>query len=235
MTRFEGTLSRDYYLVPQSVVGYHELEHCLAQKIAEQFIQPRVVEIGVGTGITTQAIVASNPGCLVKGVDNELAMLDQAKTSLRDLLGTGSIELHLADALDYLATLDDASVDVVASSFTLHNCLRTYRIQLEKHVVRILRPGGMFINNDKYAADDRDDYVRELALQMIRYDVLAANGRDDLRRLWIEHEIVDQLPERIMWTSESLSQLRSAGFVRTSLSARIGQYAVLTAYKPNGS
>ncbi|MFN7919085.1 MAG: class I SAM-dependent methyltransferase [Bryobacteraceae bacterium] len=232
MKRFEGTISRDYEFVPQSVPKYYELQDLLARRIASQYAAPIVVDIGSGTGITTAAILSRSPNAVVKGVDSESTMLDQARSRLRPELATGRVELHHCDALEFLSSQSDASADVVASSYTFHNCFRTYRAQMEVQIVRILKPGGMFINNDKYAADDRDEYVRELAEQIIRYDVLRDVGREDLRQIWIRHEIEDQIPERIMWTLESLEALRLAGFVGASLIERIGQYAVMTAFKP---
>jgi ubiquinone/menaquinone biosynthesis C-methylase UbiE len=168
---------------------------------------------------------------MVSGVDNECTMIDQAKTSLKHEIVKGMVELHESDALDYLISIREASVDVIASSYTIHNCFRDYRALLENEIFRVLKPGGMFINNDKYTADDRQEYVRELTDQIIRYDVLREIGRDDLRRIWIEHEMEYQVPERIMWTAESLNQLKSVGFMNILLVERIGQYAIMTAYK----
>jgi len=232
MKRFQGAISQEYDFVPQAVPSYFELQDRLASRIAAQYSHPVVVDIGLGTGITSQAIIAKNPGCVVRGVDSERSMTDQARSNLELDVARGAIEIHESDALDYLGTLPDASVDVVASAYTMHNCLKSYRVLVEAEMLRVLVPGGMFINNDKYAVDDRSEYLRELTDQIIRYDVLREVGRDHLRRIWIEHEVEDQLPERIMWTREALDQLRSIGFEGVSLVERIGQYAIMTAYKP---
>jgi tRNA (cmo5U34)-methyltransferase len=232
MHRFAGAISQYYNCITQALPGYYDLQYSLASLIAERYVKPVVVDVGLGTGITTKAIVERNPGCTVKGVDNEILMIDQAKSKLAAEIARGAVEIHHGDALTYLRDLLTASVDVVASAYTIHNCSKLWRTQLEGEIFRTLRPGGMFVNNDKYAADDRQEYVSEITNQIIRYDLLKEQGRDELRRLWIEHEIEDQDPERIMWTTESLDQLRSVGFSNTALVKRLGQYAIVVAFKP---
>lgn len=231
MNRFKGTISKDYDLVILALPFYDESQNTLADIIAVHYSSPVVVDIGLGTGLTTQAIIRRNPQCVVMGVDNEPLMIEQARNNLRSEVGRGSVQVHHNDALAYLQSLPDASVDVVASSYTIHNCPEEYRMVLGVNIFRVLRPGGMFINNDKYATEDRREYVREMTEQIIRYDVLREKGRDDLRRLWIEHEIEDGLPERIMWLGESLEQLKTAGFVNIQVLKRLGQYAIITACK----
>jgi tRNA (cmo5U34)-methyltransferase len=229
--RFKGVISRDYDLVILALPFYFESQNTLADVIAARYATPTVVDIGVGTGLTTRAIIEKNPRSVVIGVDNERIMIEQAGINLRSEIERGVVQVYYSDALDYLRSLPNASLDVVASSYTIHNCPGDYRVQLVADIFRALKPGGMFINNDKYSAEDRREYVREMTEQIIRYDVLKDKGRDDLRRIWIEHEIEDGLPERIMWTDESLEQLAKIGFVNIQVVNRIGQYAIVTAYK----
>jgi tRNA (cmo5U34)-methyltransferase len=231
-SRFAGELSELYDLVPKALRGYFDLQDRLASIIAERYVKPVVIDIGLGTGITTQTIVARNPGCLVRAVENEGSMLDQARLRLKLEIAIGSVEVHDGDALTYLRQLESNSVDVVASAYTIHNLTATYRAELEFQIFKVLRPGGLFVNNDKFAADDRGEYVKELAEQIVRFDVLKDLGFDDLRKLWIQHEIEDQEPERIMWTGDALKRLGSVGFLNASIVERIGQYAIVTAVKP---
>ena len=232
MKRFEGKISLDYHLVPGAVPYYYELQDALASVISRLFRKAIVVDIGIGTGITTKAIIEKNPSCVVRGVDSEHSMIKQAQSNLEAEVERGSVEVYCSDALDYLRGLADASIEAVASSYTLHNCLKNYRERLEREIFRVLRPRGVFVNNDKYAADDKQEYLKELTDQIIRYDVLKEQGRDDLRRIWIEHELEDQDPERVMWTCQALGHLESIGFSEVSLVERIGQYAIVTARKP---
>ncbi len=230
--RFEGSMSEDYEFVPRALPYYFELQEALGAAIAARYEHPEILEIGVGTGNTTRAILSRNPGCRVVGIDNERRMIDQARDNLKPEIARGVVELHHGDASDYLRSLPHSSADVVASSMTIHNFPGEQRRNLLIEILRVSRPGGMFINNDRYAADDREEYVRELTAQIIRYDVLEEAGRADLRRIWIQHELEDELPGRIMRTGQSLEQLKDIGFVDVRLARRAGQYAIITAMKP---
>lgn len=232
MRRFAGIASSDYDLIPQTIPGYHELQAQLAQVVAAEFECPRIVDIGLGTGLTTQALLTHCPGCTVVGVDREPDMLAHARRVLAPVVSAGKVVIRQTDALEYFRELGDASVDVVASAFTLHNCPQRYRVHLQAAILRAMSEGGLFINCDKYASDHRGEYIRDITDQVLSFDKLRELGRDDLRRLWIEHEFVDQWPGRIMWTREALAELRCAGFECVSLLHRIGQYAIVTARKP---
>ncbi|HEV7404517.1 MAG TPA: class I SAM-dependent methyltransferase [Chthoniobacteraceae bacterium] len=231
MGRFEGILSRAYDLVAPAVLGYHAFEDKLAERVATEYVTPLILDFGVGTGITARALLERNPGCRVLGVDNEAEMIHQALSNLGAEVAMGTVEVHYEDGLEYLSGLADGSIDVVASAFTLHNCLRQYGHAVEEEFFRILRPGGLFINVDKYAADDGREYVRELTEQILRYDVLKESGGEELRRAWIAHEIEDQMPERIMWARSSLERLGAIGFHDVTLSQRLAQYAIVAGYK----
>jgi ubiquinone/menaquinone biosynthesis C-methylase UbiE len=225
-------MSEDYDLLPQAIPSYFDLQEAVAKRIAAEYSDFNALEVGFGTGLTTKAVVDNDPFSAVTAFDNEPSMLEQATERLSNEVKSGRVKLCAGDALEGLQELRSASFEVVFSSFTIHNCDAVYRDQLFSEIARILRPGGMFINNDKYASDDREEYVRELSAQLIRFDILATVGRSDLRKLWIEHEIEDQVPERIMWTRSSLLQLEGIGLSNVSLWKRVGQYAIVTAHKP---
>jgi ubiquinone/menaquinone biosynthesis C-methylase UbiE len=191
-----------------------------------------VVDIGLGTGGTTKAILARCPEACVTGIDNESSMIAIALDGLSLHLDTRSVSICESDALDALECLPAESVDVVASALTFHNWPDSYRAQVEHEVLRILAPGGLLVNNDKYAADDPKEYSREIANSILCFDVLNSMGLYELRGALIEHEIEDQAPERIMWTGAALKRLEAIGFKRVSLLWRRGQHAAVAAFKP---
>ena len=229
--RFQGKISSEYDLLPQCVPGYFELQESLAKWISKQFDSPTIIDIGLGTGITTQIILKKNPNSKVIGVDSEKIMVLQSKRNLKKEIDSGKVTIVQSDALDYLRTLELGSVDVIASSYTIHNCEDSYREKLVKEMFRVLRPGGMFINNDKYAVDNYEEYIKSLVEQICRYKILADAGREDLQYDWTKHEIEDQDPIRIMCVKKSVLQLKNKGFSGIKIVERVGQYAILVALK----
>jgi SAM-dependent methyltransferase len=229
--RFQGKICEDYGLVPLGFPNYHRLQELLAREIAARYIAPLVVDVGVGTGVTASTIIAHCSGSTVLGVDHEDTMLRQANINLAPEIAAGRVQINHGDAIDFLQHLAPGSVNVVASSFTIHNCNDDYRAVLEQAIFAALAPDGMFINSDKYASDDREEWVREIATTILGYDVLIPMGHTDLRRVWIEHEIGDQEPERILWTQSALRRLTDIGFQAAQVIHRLGQYAIVTAFK----
>lgn len=229
--RFAGRLTEEYDLVDAAVLDYEGQQERLATQVARYWQGGAVVEIGTGTGRTASAILSAVPVSRFIAIDHEPAMLPQARKRLSEHVNSSRVDFRQQDAIKALQCLPRGSVDIVASCFTLHNCERDYRTLVIEAVFRVLRPGGVFINNDKYAADDEEEYIRELSEQMLRYDALLSHGDSELRALWIRHELEDQLPSRIMRTGEAVAELRQVGFVDVSIVSRTGQYGLLVARK----
>jgi tRNA (cmo5U34)-methyltransferase len=268
--RFEGKLSSEYVLSIQCTPGYLELEEDVGKRIFEVYSTDsatknnilQVLDIGIGTGITTKEILKYNPNAKITGVDSEPKMIEQAKINLENQILAGNVDLVQSDARDYLSKLISDRLDsvlpmpksthirykgqvdnycknqipvfnVIASAYTLHNCSLSYRYDVLRKSFSLLKPGGMLINGDKYAVDDQERYLSVLAGQLSRYALLAAQGRPDLQVEWIKHELEDQDPSRIMRESKATWQLENIGFKDVVIWGRREQYAILTAFKPN--
>ena len=110
----------------------------------------QIVELGGGTGITTLALLTAKDDLVVFSVDNEPTMQEQAKQRLQQWVTDGRLRFCGDDALTALQPLADDSVDIIASAYTLHNFLNSYREQVIKEIFRVLKPNGHFINGDRY-------------------------------------------------------------------------------------
>ena len=98
----------------------------------------RVLDVGSGPGDLALEIAARVSGASIVGVDLAPAMVILAQGSAAAAgLGT-RIRFELADAARL--PLDDASVDLVVSSLSLHHWDRPPAVFAELH--RVLRPGG---------------------------------------------------------------------------------------------
>jgi ubiquinone/menaquinone biosynthesis C-methylase UbiE len=106
--------------------------------------------ISYRTGITTLAILLAYESVRVLSVDSEPLMQVQAKQSLRKWTEQGRLDFDGRDALTVLQNTATASMDIVASAYTLHNFLDSYRAQVITEIYRVLKPGGQFINGDRY-------------------------------------------------------------------------------------
>lgn len=192
-----------------------------------------VVELGGGTGITTTAILSAGENLAVTSVDNEPTMQAQAKSNLQAWQEQGRLKFSAHDALTALQELPDNSVDIVASAYTLHNFLDSYRAQVITEIFRVLKSGGQFINGDRYGLDDISVHTLTIQNELAGYfKVFTAQNRLDLLEQWTIHLFSDESENHLMRDSFALTQLAQAGFINIQLSHRAEVNALVTAIKP---
>jgi tRNA (cmo5U34)-methyltransferase len=193
----------------------------------------KVVEIGSGTGITTLALLTAQDGIQVFSVDNEPTMQEQAKQRLQQWVDQGQLTFCSDDALTALQQLASDSVDIIASAYTLHNFLNSYREQVIKEIFRVLKPNGQFINGDRYGLNDISNHTRAVQEEVSHYfKVLAPLNRIDLLEQWIVHLFNDESENHVMREAVALQQLKDSGFLAITVSDRSAINALVTAKKP---
>ncbi len=97
---------------------------------------------------------------------------------------------------------------------------------------RVIKPGGVFINADKFAHSNDEEYRKAYSEQIARYDVFDEIGKSDLKKEWIEHYAVDNQDDLRLVDSDFESLLQEVGFVGVKLTWRILLEAVMVAKKP---
>ncbi len=135
--------------------------------------------------------------------------------------------------LTALTHIASDSVDIVASAYTLHNFLNTYRADVINEIFRVLKPGGQFINGDRYGLDNISEHTRIIQQEVSAYfKVLSNINRLDLLEHWIVHLFNDESENHVMRTSVALKQMADAGFTDINLAHRLEVNALVTALKP---
>ena len=238
--RFKGRMSEDYQLISLALPHFEELQEQVGKAVAAYQKGPgtsmlRVIDIGCGDGVTSHSILHSRPDVLLVCLDSEEQMLSQAEVNLSGALDQKKCELVHMDALGYFKGQAPSTAHVAASAITLHNMERTYRDELHAEIFRVLVPGGLFINADKYAPQDDVQRFKALGTALGRFfDAYAPLGKIDLLKDWVLHNVDDQSPERSMKERDTIDTLRSAGFFDIEIIYRENMEAVLKARKPPG-
>lgn len=192
----------------------------------------QIVELGGGTGITTLAMLSARPNLHVLSIDNEPVMQDQAKKHLQQWIADGHLNFCSDDALTALQNLPENSADIIASAYTLHNFLISYREQVIKEIYRVLKPNGQFINGDRYALNDTRQHTRAVQDEISQYfKVLIPLDRSKVLEQWIVHLFNDESQDHIMRESVALQQLHGFGFSDIKISDRINVNALVKAKK----
>ncbi|AMK77964.1 MULTISPECIES: class I SAM-dependent methyltransferase [Methylomonas] len=233
---FSGVIGQEYQMLKlicpfatemSRLVGEIVGAYCDAQNTTQT-----VVELGGGTGITTLAILSAADNLRVLSVDNEPTMQSQAKQSLRDWIAAGRLSFSSEDALTALQALASESVDILASAYTLHNFHIDYRRRVLAEIYRVLKPGGKFVNGDRYALDDISAHTRSTQREVGGYfKVLTEINRLDLLEHWIVHLFNDESENHVMRESVALAQMADAGFRDIDLQQRMEVNALVTAVK----
>ncbi len=234
---FSGVIGQDYELLNLICPLATQMSQRVGASAGEYAMQANgnlaVVELGGGTGITTLALLTASDKFNILSVDNEPVMQDQAKKHLHKWAQEGKLAFCGDDALTALKNLPTDSVDIVASAYTLHNFLDTYRKEVINEIFRILKPGGQFINGDRYGLDDISEHTRTIQEEVSRYfKVLIQINKLDVLEHWIVHLFSDESENHVMRESVALKQLRDTGFSNINLSHRLEVNALVTAIKP---
>jgi tRNA (cmo5U34)-methyltransferase len=233
---FSGIIGKDYQMLKlispyapemSRLVGVEVEAFC---RTASQTVN--VLELGGGTGITTLAILSANEQLQVLSIDYEAVMQDQAKQNLRQWHDAGRLRFVLADALLALRELESNSVDVLASAYTLHNFPAVYRQQVLVECFRVLKPGGRFVNGDRYALDDTLAHTRNTQNEVAGYFKVSTElNRLDLLEHWIIHLFNDESENCIMREGVARQQMLAAGFRDIQVKFRVDVNALLVADK----
>ncbi len=234
---FSGIIGRDYDMLQRMSPLSAEMSKIVGQAVklyAEKAGRPlSVVELGGGTGITTLAILSSSDDIVVTSIDSEPTMQNQARENLKQWVDKGRLFFKLDDAYNALTTLPDNSTDVLATAYTVHNFEHSYRERVIEQIFRVLKPGGQFINGDRYGLDDIFEHTRNVQEEVSGFfDVLIAENKPDLLEQWIIHLINDESENHVMREGVSIKQLEEAGFADIALNHRMRVNALVTAVKP---
>jgi tRNA (cmo5U34)-methyltransferase len=233
---FAGPIGEEYQFLQKMCPNAALLPRMLGRRLREATApgaRLEGLEIGCGTGVSTLPILQENEGLTLLALDSSPQMLAQARSHLRSFESAGRVAFVEADALECLKRQESGRYDVVVSNYAIHNFLEEYRRLVLAEIFRVLKPGGLFLNGDRYAIDDRAAHL-ELTQATVRdwFKTFGEMKRYDLLEDWVVHYFSDESPEHIMYFAPGLAQLKEIGFIRVEALHRDGVDALVTATKP---
>jgi SAM-dependent methyltransferase len=235
---FVGPIAEEYQILkklcpPAADISRRVGEFVGALPAPASLARLEILEIGTGTGITTLNLLGQRPDSHILSIDVSEPMLAQARRNLAPAIADGQVQLQQGDALSFLATRETGALDVVASGYTLHNFLDGYRTRVLAEIHRVLKPGGVFVNGDRYALDDLEAHLRGIQAELRGwFRVCLEMQRLDLLEEWVVHLQSDESPEHIMRFGPALAALEAAGFAPVNVHYREGVNTLLSATKP---
>lgn len=113
----------------------------------------RGLDVGCGTGRLLASLHSAWPGMKLTGIDLSAPYLEEA----RRLIGR-TARVKLDEAAAEALPFDDASLDLVVSSFLLHELPEKIRAQVLAEIARVLKPGGLVVIVDSLQKGDRREW-----------------------------------------------------------------------------
>lgn len=113
----------------------------------------RGLDVGCGTGRLLAALHGAWPGLKLTGIDLSKPYLEEA----RRLIGR-TARVKLDEAAAETLPFDEASLDLVVSSFLLHELPKEIRAKAIAEMARVVKPGGLVVIVDSLQKGDRPDW-----------------------------------------------------------------------------
>jgi tRNA (cmo5U34)-methyltransferase len=178
----------------------------------------RVLDLGAGTGLLSDAILQAMPDVQIELLDASEPMLRHA----RERLGDRAAAFHVADME---GALPDGPWDAVVSALAIHHLEHPAQRELFAAVHERLRPGGAFVN-----AEQVTTAVPELVpgyMEVWRRESLALGASH--AELHETHERMGH--DRCADVQSLLAWLSEAGFPHVDCVYKTWQLAVVTGFK----
>lgn len=135
------------------------------------------LDLGVGTGLFSKAILTRFPRCKVIAVDGAVSMIEVARLRLGPL--AERVDFRIGD-FRYLKNLfsEAEQGELVYSAYALHHLTSQEKLALIQDALAFLRPGGWFLNADVVVAADPpiEERMQEIRVRGI---VERSVGRDN--------------------------------------------------------
>ena len=181
--------------------------------------EPRVLDLGAGTGLFSSFVQKKYPKAAFTLVDLSEEMLKAAKTRFE---GHSNVKYIAAD---YTAYRPEERYDAVISSLSIHHLIDEDKKKVFQMVFSLLKNGGVFVNADQAAGRTPflDKSYKQLWEDEIRNGVLSTQA--------ITSAIARRKLDLNASVSEQLKWLEEAGFVDMDNVYKYHDFAVFYARK----
>ena len=204
------------WLIP----AYDDFYHAAVSAADWPGEQPRILDIGAGTGALSALLLGRYPEADLTLLDISSEMLDIAAKRF-----SPNEHVHLIVS-DYSHEDLPGSYDLVCSALSIHHLETADKQQLFRRIFAALNPGGIFINAEQVMGETPDQHRRNMAYweDVVRTGPLpervwtrAKQRRDTLDRM-------EKLTIQLVW-------LREAGFTCVDVLYKNRMFAVMRGRK----
>ena len=193
----------------ETVEDYPQFYRGIANALPALGEAPKILDLGVGTGLELDHLFERFPNASVTGIDVSAAMLDKLAGKNRPWVAN----LHLITDSFLDMDLGCGIYDAAISSMVLHHWIPRVKLDLYRRIHRALLVDGTFVNGDFIVSEDESSK---------RLASFAGTQLDEHHRLHID------LPLSL---DQEVHLLAEAGFAPVTTSFKRPNVAILNASK----
>jgi ubiquinone/menaquinone biosynthesis C-methylase UbiE len=177
------------------------------------------LDLGVGTGFFSQAVLDHFPNSRIIALDGAEAMVELAKVRLE--AKADRVDFRIGDFRQLSQIIGGQRGQLAFSSYALHHLNQNEKLAVVRDALGFLESGGWFLNADLVVASDpeTEKRVQEIRVQGI---VQRASGRDprfrdfDSTRHFL-HKLEAEDHDQPLTLAEDLQILKEAGMRNASV------------------
>jgi tRNA (cmo5U34)-methyltransferase len=220
---FFDSISSEYTdQIRRCVPRYGEMLWAVLDYLPKSLEARNILELGCGTGNLTLKLAEKYPAAHLHLADFSEGMIAECQ---KRLSASTPVTPHIRDfrELDFPTN----SLDLVASTISLHHLTDAEKQKLFRVVFSWLRPGGVFVFSDQFAGATAEIYARHLEHWRQAANELGAT--DSEWTAWMEHQAAHDHHSPI---ANQMRWLAVAGFTDIDCPWRYLLWTVLFAAKP---
>jgi tRNA (cmo5U34)-methyltransferase len=194
---------RSYDLTAEKALPhYHEAHRLLVSCLPfPRHAKIEVVDLGVGSGVTSAYILKNFPNARVIGVDLFPEMLDEARPRLKPF--ADRVTLVQSENTKFLASAE-TKVDAIVSAFCIHHQDEQGKKDLFAAVQQRLKPGGVFLMLDWtiFNSPHLHKIARENTMRHLEANVSDAAYREKWAYHWNYINIPSSADDMVAWLKQ---------------------------------
>lgn len=219
---FFDSISSEYTdQIRRCVPRYTEMLWAVLDYLPKNLAPQRILELGCGTGNLTLKLAEKYPAAELHLADFSAGMIAQCEARVGS---KAKIVPHIRDFREL--HFERESLDLVASTISLHHLTDNEKQTLFGKVFQWLRPGGVFVFSDQFAGKTEETYGRHQEHWHAAAKELGAT--DEEWAAWMEHQSEHDHHSPIF---DQMQWLAKAGFVEIDCPWRYLLWTVLMGRK----
>jgi tRNA (cmo5U34)-methyltransferase len=198
---------------------YHEFYGTIVKLAESELPQPRILDIGAGTGLLTNFLLQKYPNAKYTLIDISEEMLSIARKRFSNQI---NIDFIVADYKNYGFT---EKYDIVASSLSIHHLGNDDKKSLYAIIFNLLNKNGIFINGDQFLArtPEVEKLIHKEWIKAIEKSPLKEEGKQAAyNRMKLDQPAT--VEDNLMWLEE-------AGFTDNELYYKFFNFGVIRGRK----